>query len=335
MKKDHQPETSTNQARQNEHAGHWMMHMQQTLNYHELMLSDRLRNQTFYNALKRHVKKDVSVLDIGSGTGIWAIAAAKLGASRVVAIEKERMLIPIIEKLASKNDVSDRVEVLEGDSREVAIAGKFDLIITETVGNEGFDEGIVPTIIDARKRFLKKSGVVIPHEVAAIAAPAHLKGKVETLPAGLELDYRYFESLNRDIPKKIGDRKRMTLLGKPVTLAHVDLNTVTKPPTLSEMNCKWRLKDASRVNCLVVWARVLLTKGISVDTIRHTEAWNPICLSIDPLAAGPATIECRVTISNRHYYWVVSRNDKRGRTVQSHSPIFPYTSLQTAGKFSR
>ena len=328
MKKDLQLKTSTDQARQNEQAGRWMTHMQHTLTYHELMLSDRLRNQTFYNALKRHVKKDVSVLDIGSGTGIWAIAAAKLGASRVVAIEKERMLIPIIEKLASKNGVSDRLEVLEGDSREVTIAGKFDLIITETVGNEGFDEGIVPTIIDARKRFLKKSGLVIPHEVAAIAAPAHLKGKVETLPAGLKLDYRYFESLNRDIPKKIADRKKIALLGTPATLAHVDLNTVTKPPTLTEMNCKWRLQDASQVNCLVVWARILLTKGVLVDTIRHTEAWNPICLSIEPLAPGPATIECRITISNKQYYWIVSCHAKGSRTAQSHSPVFPFTSIQ-------
>lgn len=327
MKNVLKPE-NTAEARHNEQAGRLMTHMQHTLNYHELMLSDRLRNQTFYKALKRHVKKDVAVLDIGSGTGIWAIAAAKLGAARVVAIEKENLLIPIIEKLASKNGVSDRLEVVAGDSREVKIAGKFDVIITETVGNDAFDEGIVPTIIDAKNRFLKKGGVVIPEALAAMAAPAHLKGRAG-VPAGINLEYRYFELLSQDIPKKITDPSKLKLLGAPATLARVDLGRVTEAPALTDMKCKWQLKDGSQFNCLVVWAQIFLTKGVSLDTIKHIKAWTPVCLPVDPLEKGPATIECTITISNKQYYWIISHK-KNGRSeVQTHSPVFPYTAIQT------
>ena len=327
MKNVQKPET-TSEARHNEQAGRLMTHMQHTLNYHELMLSDRMRNETFYRALKKHVKKEVAVMDIGSGTGIWAIAAAKLGASRVVAIEKETLLIPIIKKLASKNGVSDRLEVVAGDSSEVKIAGKFDVIITETVGNEAFDEGIVPTVIDAKKRFLKKGGVVIPEALAAMAAPAHLKGR-GSVPAGINLDYRYFELLSQDIPKKITDPSKLKLLGAPATLARVNLSSVTEPPSLTDMKCKWELQDGRQFNCLVVWAQIFLTKGVALDTIKHIKAWTPVCLPVDALDKGPASIECTITISNRQYYWIVSHMEKGRAKVQSHSPVFPFTAIQT------
>jgi hypothetical protein len=56
---------------------------------HESLLGDRLRNQAFHRALKQYVTPDTCVLDIGSGTGLWAIVAARLGAKKVVAIEQE------------------------------------------------------------------------------------------------------------------------------------------------------------------------------------------------------------------------------------------------------
>jgi precorrin-6B methylase 2 len=334
MKNDLQTETHTDEARKHEQDTRMLTHMQHTLIYHEQLLSDRVRNQTFYKALKRHVQKNDSVMDIGSGTGVWAIAAAKLGASRVVAIEKEKILIPIIEKLASKNGVRDRLEVVEGDSRVSKISGKFDLIISETVGNQAFDEEIVPIIIDAKKRFLKKGGVVIPEALAAVAAPAHLSGG-ESLPAGLKMEYRYLELLNLDIPKKITDQTKVKLLGAPARLTRVDLRRVSEPPTYTQMTCKWRLKDASQFNCLIVWAEVLLTKGVSLHTIRHTKSWTPVSLPVEPFERGPALIECTIRISHRQYYWIVTRNENGRRTVQSHSPVFPYTAIFTHGKVSQ
>ena len=316
-------------AQKNDDNLRMLHHMRRTLAYHEQLLTDRVRNQTFYKALKRRVRKDTSVMDIGSGTGVWAIAAAKLGASRVVAIEKDEMLIPIIRKLVSRNGVSDRVEIVTGDSRQVKVHGKFDLIITETVGNEAFDEGIVPIIIDAKKRFLKSTGFVIPEALAAVAAPAHLSGADESFPAGLQLDYKYLESLNLDIPKNISDPARVKLLGAPATLTRVELVKVREPPVLSEMTASWKLKDAALFNCLVLWADVLLTHGVSLCTFPDTTSWTPICLPVQPFQKGSAKVECSISMSNRQYYWVVTHVKNGKRQVQSHSPMFPYTAIQT------
>src|SRR5438876_8496976 len=91
------------------------------LKEHEALLSDSKRNRPFYRALEKHVRGDSIVLDIGSGTGLWAIAAARMGAKRVVAIEQNPLLLGLIQALARANGVADRIEVLAGDSRRVQL----------------------------------------------------------------------------------------------------------------------------------------------------------------------------------------------------------------------
>jgi ribosomal protein L11 methyltransferase len=56
------------------------------------------------------------VADLGAGSGVLAIAAAKLGASRVAAIELDHDAIGNAEENIARNDVADRVTVIEGDA---------------------------------------------------------------------------------------------------------------------------------------------------------------------------------------------------------------------------
>jgi protein arginine N-methyltransferase 1 len=122
-------------------------HVNRLLAGHEMLIGDANRNRLFYRALRKNVTGQSSVLDIGSGTGVWAVSAAMMGASRVVAIEQDQLLIGLIKRLARDNGVADRVEVVEGDSRQVLLAREFDVVISETIGNLGFDEQIVPIMM--------------------------------------------------------------------------------------------------------------------------------------------------------------------------------------------
>lgn len=63
------------------------------------------------------------VLDLGSGSGILAIAAAKLGAERAIAIEFDAEANPVAERNVERNGVADRVVILEGDAGELAPLG--------------------------------------------------------------------------------------------------------------------------------------------------------------------------------------------------------------------
>ena len=126
-----------------------LLHTHHIFRAHQELLEDAVRNRGFYHALRKHISADSTVLDIGAGTGLWAIAAAKLGAKRVVAIERDELLAALIRNLVRENQVGARVEIAQGDSREITVGRDFDVIISETIGNLGFDE---------QKRNIKKMG---------------------------------------------------------------------------------------------------------------------------------------------------------------------------------
>jgi ribosomal protein L11 methyltransferase len=66
--------------------------------------------------LQAVVRPGDRVADLGAGSAVLAIAAAKLGASRVVAIELDHDAIGNAEENVARNDVADRVTVIEGDA---------------------------------------------------------------------------------------------------------------------------------------------------------------------------------------------------------------------------
>ncbi|MEO5799843.1 MAG: 50S ribosomal protein L11 methyltransferase [Gemmatimonadales bacterium] len=79
--------------------------------------------------LQRHIIAGQRVLDFGSGSGILAIAAAKLGAVSAIGIEVDDEAFPIAEANASKNDVADRVTFLVGDAGELGVlAGPAEIV---------------------------------------------------------------------------------------------------------------------------------------------------------------------------------------------------------------
>ncbi len=83
--------------------------------------------------MRRTVTPGSVVLDIGSGTGIWAIVAAKLGAKKVVAIDMDELLIGVIKMLAAEHGVADRVEAICANSFHGPIGKKsLTFVVSET-----------------------------------------------------------------------------------------------------------------------------------------------------------------------------------------------------------
>jgi ribosomal protein L11 methyltransferase len=70
--------------------------------------------------LDQNLQPGDRVLDLGSGSGILAIAAAKLGASRVTGIELDAGAIEVATRNAERNGVADRISFLEGDATVLA-----------------------------------------------------------------------------------------------------------------------------------------------------------------------------------------------------------------------
>jgi ribosomal protein L11 methyltransferase len=69
--------------------------------------------------MARVLREGDLVADLGAGSAVLAIAAAKLGARRVAAIELDEEAIGNAEENVARNDVADRVTVIQGDAAEL------------------------------------------------------------------------------------------------------------------------------------------------------------------------------------------------------------------------
>ena len=121
---------------------------------HARMLHDDRRTGDYLAALAAAVRPDDVVLDIGTGSGVLAVAAARAGARRVYAVEASD-IAEVAERVFAANGVQDRVTLLSGWSRQIELPEQADLLVAEVIGNEPLEEEILETTLDARRRLLK------------------------------------------------------------------------------------------------------------------------------------------------------------------------------------
>lgn len=139
--------------------------------FHELLLRDRLRMVAFRTAIREAVRPGVTVLDLGTGTGVLALWALQAGAGRVYGIDfKESMLRGAAERIDAAG-YGDRFQPVLGLSFEVDLPERVDVIISETLGNLVDNEGCVKMLADAGQRFLAEGGVFVPASAESYLVP--------------------------------------------------------------------------------------------------------------------------------------------------------------------
>ena len=298
-----------------------------TLSFHQALLADTRRNRAFHRALAARVRPGHAVLDIGAGSGIWAVVAARLGARRVVAVEREPLLQPVIENLARENGVGDRVEVMCADARRLELPREFDVVVSETVGVEAFDEGIIALMERARERFLRPGGALVPESVALRAAPAAPFDPGRLSPSLVAAES--FASLARHVPRGVIP-ERLRTLGPSRELLRVDLRTARSKDPLPLARARFRVGDGRAVGGLAVWVDMGLARGVALQT-RHGTTWTPMFLPVDPLPRGPGRLSLELDWNVARRRWHVEfEGDGGARHAGDHSPLFAWGVVRPA-----
>ena len=131
---------------------------------HEEMLKDTVRTRTYQRAIEDNPEdfKGKIVLDIGAGTGILSIFAAKAGAKHVYAIEYAEIAL-FAKEIIKQNGLEDKITVIKGKMEEIDLpVPKVDIIISEWMGYFLLYESMLDSVLDARDKYLKKGGKMLP-----------------------------------------------------------------------------------------------------------------------------------------------------------------------------
>jgi protein arginine N-methyltransferase 1 len=234
-----------------------------SLHFYGQMLADAVRMDAYAEALRRAVKPDSIVLDLGCGPGLFALLACKLGARRVYAVEPDNA-INIAREAAVANGFADRIEFFQNLSTEITLREPATIIISDLRGVLPWFQQHIPAIIDARDRLLAPGGVLIPRSDtlwAAVVEAEDEHGKI----VGPWADNKFHLDLSAGVTR-ITNTWRKTriraeeLLTEPVRWATLDYYTVSNPDISAELS--WRATRTGTAHGVAVWFDADLSEGI-------------------------------------------------------------------------
>jgi type III protein arginine methyltransferase len=195
--------------------------------WHFQIVRDAARNEAYDAALRRTIRPGSRVFEIGAGTGLLAMMAARAGAAEVVTCEANPVVARMARDIVAANGFADRVRVVAKHSTEVDVhtdlGGPADVLVTEIFSNDAVGEGAIPSIEDARRRLLAPDARVIPMRVrivVALAEDRHLDRRRTGVVAGFDLSR--FNAVASPSYQITADAPRLSLRSQPATLFTFD-----------------------------------------------------------------------------------------------------------------
>jgi protein arginine N-methyltransferase 1 len=140
-----------------------------SLHEYGTMIADSVRIGPYARAIEAAVRPGDVVVDLGSGPGIFALIACRAGARRVYAIDLNE-IVQFGRQFGAANSFVGRIEFLQGDSRQLQLPERADVIVSDIRGALPFFGHSIVSLEDARQRFLAEGGTMIPQRDLLYAA---------------------------------------------------------------------------------------------------------------------------------------------------------------------
>lgn len=250
--------------------------------WHWEMLHDEERAELYDRAIRQAVAADPDalVLDIGAGSGLLAMMAARAGARRVVACEGQPSVAETAARVVRAAGYDDAVTVVSKMSTRMSVPAdlprRAGLLVTEIVDCGLLGEGILGTIAHAREHLLAPDATIMPSRGRIVAQlvesdALHRKNHVGKLygfdlaPFNRLSTLEYFDSRLH--------RHEHRVLSEPVTVFDFDFRTADARPQRTELRI--RPTAPGRLHAVVFWFEMELLPGITVgNPPGHDSHWK-------------------------------------------------------------
>jgi type I protein arginine methyltransferase len=282
---------------------------------HRLYLRDRRRLSAYRRALRQVVKAGDVVVDLASGTGILGMLACRAGASRVYAIEQDP-IAGLGRRIARANHLDHLITGIRGTSRTVALPERADVVVCDQMGPFGIDANLLDVTRDARVRFLRPGGTLVPSRVELMLAAVEHPRLIERLtfwgtrPAGF--DFGAAAEIAANNPCYIRLRPEH-LLSAPVSAAAIDL--MCDAPSPIRMSAELHASRSGTVHGIGGWFSVALSPAVSMtnspvaaDRVLRRQIVFPVFGQQGPIAieaGAPVRVALQILPAADMYSWDV------------------------------
>lgn len=265
-----------------------------SLDYHRRMLGDVHRVAAYERALRALIRPGDVVLDLGAGTGLLSMLAARRGA-RVHAVES-MPIAAAARRLVADNGLSDRVAVHHADIRALEPIEPVDLIVSDFMGRFLVDDMMLQAM-DAALRWLKPDGRCCPARVALRVAPVafeHL-APLDTfaLPiGGLDLSSLESTAMASNYPAAVAPH---AVLADPAPYYEWTPADRSAP---FDRSLRFEISRPGRLRGLAGWFDADLADGVTLSTAPGVEThWDQLLFPVPAARVAPGdVVEARLWV---------------------------------------
>jgi hypothetical protein len=247
---------------------------------HLPMVADQTRVGAYAAAIRAQAPGR-RVAELGAGSGVLTILAAKAGALSVWAVE-ETDIVDMAAELVAANGVADRVELVRGSSLDHTPPEPVDVLIHEIFGTDPFEEGVMQAIFDARDRWLVPGGRLLPPGfttmACAVGGPNWERGpaqrrRVEAVADEWDLNLDALLAATTPVQRRpqgsVDTPTPEELLAGPGALFEMDLHADPDTQRISRARLTGR---PGVVHAILVWFRI----GFDETAPLENSPWTPL-----------------------------------------------------------
>jgi precorrin-6B methylase 2 len=268
---------------------------------HFAMLNDRARTAAFLAGIAANVRPGDVVVDLGTGTGVLAVAAARAGARHVYALEASG-IASLARQVIAANGLEDRITVIEDWSTKIELPEPADVVVSEMIGHDPLGERVLELTLDAVERLARPGARLVPERLRLFALSLEVseEERQKRMPT-MESVARWHDWYGVDLSPLAAQFSASEAplayvrpqtaaawppLAEPVLLLDRDLGAAIPPVVESRVTVQ--AKSAGTLSGVLLYFELDLGPGTVFSTHpRHAAAsnhwWSPIWLPKEPL----------------------------------------------------
>ena len=251
--------------------------------WHYDMLLDSQRNDAYERAVRKAIEskrafgqQGISVLDIGAGSGLLSMLAARAGADKVVAVEMSQHMCDVGEETVVMNGYADKILVLNRDARRMDVVRKADgtppdmeqkadILIYEVFDSGLIGEGALHLVASARQKLLHPDAVLIPSAGRVYCIPISIRKSVVK-----DFDFQHLNRYNWR-PDYVGVElesctKDWKALAKPIEVFSFDFYQSEENMVPTSKQFEFEIEEEGVVNAFAFWFDLQLDEENELST---------------------------------------------------------------------